>query len=45
MIERAYHLIRDYYDDNTWKRCKEQRIKEYREVYHKVGLDEYKPCI
>ena len=45
MVERAYHLIRDYYDDNTWKRCKEQRIKEYREVYHKVGLDEYKPCI
>ena len=22
-----------------------QRLKEYREVYHKVGLDEYKPCI
>ena len=45
MIERAYHLIRDFYDDSIWERCKEQRLKEYREVYHKVGLDEYKPCI
>lgn len=45
IIKRAYHLIRDFYDDNTWERCKEQRLKEYRGVYHKVGLDEYKPCI
>ena len=45
MIKRAYHLIRDFYDDSIWERCKEQRLKEYRAVYHKVGLDEYKPCI
>jgi len=45
MIDRAYHLIRDYYDDNLWEKCKEQRMKEYRAVYHKVCLDEYKPCI
>lgn len=45
IIKRAYHLIRDFYDDNTWERCKEQRLKEYRGVYRKVGIDEYKPCI
>jgi len=45
MMDRAYHLIRDCYDDALWERCKEQRMKEYRAVYHKVGLDEYKPCI
>lgn len=45
MIKRAYHLIRDFYDDSIWERCKEQRLKEYREVYHKVELDEYKPWI
>ena len=45
MMDRAYHLIRDCYDDALWERCKEQRMKEYRWVYHKVGLDEYKPCI
>ena len=45
MMERAYHLIRDCYDDALWEKCKEQRMKEYRWVYHKVGLDEYKPCI
>ncbi len=45
MMDRAYHLIRDCYDDALWEKCKEQRMKEYRWVYCKVGLDEYKPCI
>ena len=45
MIDKAYHLIRDFYDDAMWERVKEQRLKEYRAVYHKVGLDAYKPCI
>jgi len=45
MMERAYHLIRDCYSDELWEKCKEQRMKEYRAVYCKVGLDEYKPCI
>ncbi|MBQ7929406.1 MAG: helix-turn-helix transcriptional regulator [Clostridia bacterium] len=45
MMERAYHLIRDYYNDELWEKCKEQRMKEYRAVYCKVSLDEYKPCM
>ena len=45
MMDRAYHLIRDCYNDALWEKCKEQRMKEYRLVYCKVGLDEYKPCI
>jgi len=45
MMDRAYNLIRDCYDDNTWEECKEQRMKEYRAVYYKVDLNEYKPCI
>lgn len=45
MMDRAYHLVRDDYSDALWKECKEQRMKEYRAVYRKVGLDEYKPCI
>ena len=45
MMERAYHLIRDCYDDDSWEKRKELRMKEYRAVYHKVGIDEYKPCI
>ena len=42
-LDKAYHLIRDYYDDDSWESCKEQRMKEYSEVYCKVGLDEYRP--
>ena len=45
MIERAYHLIRDWCDDATWERGKERWMKDYRSIYHEVGLDEYKPCI
>ena len=45
MMDRAYHLIRDYYSDELWEKCKDQRMKEYRAVYCKIGLDEYKPCI
>ncbi len=45
MIERAHHLFRDFYDDGMWEKCKERIMKDYRSIYHKVGLDEYKPCI
>ena len=44
-LDKAYHLIRDCYDDDSWENCKEQRVKEYREVYYKVELDEYKPLL
>ena len=44
-LDKAWHLIRDYYSDDEWEWRKEQRMKEYRWVYHKVCLDEYKPCI
>lgn len=42
-LERAYRLIRDVYDDETWEAY--HGIEHYRRPYHEMGLDAYKPCI
>ena len=42
-LERAYRLIRDVYDDETWETY--HGIEHYRRPYHEMGLDAYKPCI
>ena len=44
MLDRAYRLIRNEYDDETWEKCKDKIMADYGAVYRKVGLDEYKPC-
>ena len=43
-LDKAYHLIRGCFNDDTWKKCKELRMKEFRNLYNKMGLDEYKSC-
>ncbi len=44
-LDKAYHLIRDCHSDDEWNKWGELRMKEYREVYKQMGLEEYKPCI
>ena len=43
-LEKAYHLVRDYYSDELWEMCKEQRHIELRRLYARLHLEDYKPC-
>ncbi len=42
-LEKAYQLIRNQFNDETWESYR--GIEHYRRPYSEMGLDEYKPCI
>ena len=42
-LDKAYQLIRDRFNDETWESY--HGIEHYRRPYREMGLDEYKPCI
>lgn len=43
-LARAYNLIRGCYTDEQWNKWGEKRLEDYRAVYERMGLNEYKPC-
>lgn len=43
-LDEAYHILRNGIDDEIWEKYSDSYIRDYRNVYTKMGLDEYKPC-